>query len=353
MDTKSRQMTNFRTHFKALGDGEGDGSFEAVVAVFGNVDYQGDRIVPGAFADTLAEWKSSGEPIPVIFTHRWDDLNAHIGEVVEVEELLPGSPKLPKSLQPFGGLYVKGVLDIDEDMNARKIYKMLKRRRIKEWSFAYDIMAERPGEDGANELVKLALIEVGPTLKGANSLTTTVGVKAGESGAKAYVELDGSLEQVQAQVSAAVQTWAATEFGDAFDDEAWAYPEATFPDRVIAGVRDYREGSETHRYFVEFPYVTADDGTVTLGAGRMVEVVGTVKPKSRAKEGRRNSTSDAATLQSMHDGTVSLGATCAAPDPKSAEPPAKSEEPAKVKDEQPDRIDPLAAQLLELELSAL
>ena len=55
----------------AKADGE-TGTFEATVAVFGNVDRGGDRIMPGAFKDTLERWKASGDPIPVILrTTRW------------------------------------------------------------------------------------------------------------------------------------------------------------------------------------------------------------------------------------------------------------------------------------------
>ena len=49
--------------FKALSDQEG--TFEAIVAVFNNIDRYGDKIIPGAFADSLAEWQAKGRPIPV------------------------------------------------------------------------------------------------------------------------------------------------------------------------------------------------------------------------------------------------------------------------------------------------
>ncbi len=45
------------------------GEFEAVVAVFGNIDSYGDVIVKGAFAATLKDWSDSGDPIPVVWSH--------------------------------------------------------------------------------------------------------------------------------------------------------------------------------------------------------------------------------------------------------------------------------------------
>lgn len=152
------------SHFKAL-DTEEEGTFEAIVSVFDNVDLVGDRVVKGAFEKNLKEWKESGDPIPVIFSHQWDDLDAHVGIVTEAEER-------------DEGLYVKGQLDMDEDFAAR-LWKKMNRRSIKEFSFAYDIIREKTADDGANELIELKVIEVGPTLKGANPDTQLLGVKAG------------------------------------------------------------------------------------------------------------------------------------------------------------------------------
>jgi len=65
---------------KAAGTHEGteEGVFEAYVATY-DVDSVGDRIIPGAFAKTLDEWKASGDPIPVVWSHKSDDPEYHIG----------------------------------------------------------------------------------------------------------------------------------------------------------------------------------------------------------------------------------------------------------------------------------
>lgn len=153
------------------------GVFDAYVAVFGNVDYQGDRIIPGAFGKSLERWKASGDPIPVVFSHRWDDLDAHIGIVEEAVEVLPGSKELPAELSGLGGLRVRMVLDVDDDdaPHARRVAKLLERRSLKEFSFAYDVLDEKLADDGANDLLELELGEVGPTLKGANPATMLLG----------------------------------------------------------------------------------------------------------------------------------------------------------------------------------
>jgi HK97 family phage prohead protease len=163
--------------FKAL-PLEAEGTFEAIVSVFGNVDYAGDRILAGAFAGSLERWKSSGDPIPVVFSHQWDDLDAHVGVVLEAKELLPGDPLLVGTgLEGNGGLWIKARLDVDEDF-ARRLWKRLERRSIREFSFAYDVIDERRSSDGANDLVELDVIEVGPTLKGMNPATVLVTAKS-------------------------------------------------------------------------------------------------------------------------------------------------------------------------------
>jgi uncharacterized protein len=149
--------------FKARGDA---GEFEALVSVFGNVDIQGDRVVKGAFTKSLDNWRASGDPIPVIWSHDWGNPFAHIGTV---------DPK--NAVETDAGLRVKGQIDLNNDFGAQ-VFSLLKDRRVTEFSFAYDVVTERTASDRANELTELNLLEVGPTLKGANPETELVGVKA-------------------------------------------------------------------------------------------------------------------------------------------------------------------------------
>lgn len=160
------KRVSYPVELKALGDTNGDaGRVEALVSIFGNVDLMGDRVMPGAFEKSIGEWKSSGDPIPVVFSHEWGDLWSHIGQVDSIEE----TPK---------GLRAVYTLDIADNPAAAQTYKLLKRRTLKEHSFAYDVVNERRAKDGANELTELKLIELGPTLKGANPDTELIAVKA-------------------------------------------------------------------------------------------------------------------------------------------------------------------------------
>lgn len=202
--TTKRRTTGTAYGLKTL-VGEGAGVFEAIVSVFGNVDYAGDRVLFGAFSDSLERWKASGDPIPVLFAHQWDDLDAHVGVVLEAEELAPGDARLPPELMANGGLWVKFRLDVEEDF-AGRLAKKLERRSLREFSFAYDVIDERRAGDGANDLVTLDLIEVGPCLKGMNPATALMAqafadLKAGdraELGMKVFEDLKAMGEDEQA-----------------------------------------------------------------------------------------------------------------------------------------------------------
>ena len=156
---------SFPAQFKAVKDAP-EGIFEAIVAVFNNVDRIGDKIIPGAFKDSLAEWEAKGRPIPVIFSHQWENLDAHIGQVVKADEV-------------EGGLYVKAQLDMDEPF-AQRVWKKMKAGTLAEFSFAYDVVDAMSGKENGEyvtELRKLDLLEVGPCLVGMNPDTELLGVK--------------------------------------------------------------------------------------------------------------------------------------------------------------------------------
>jgi len=162
---RSKQMT-YGT--KVLGTAEtGDtGSVHALVSVFDNVDYHGDRVVKGAFAENLAEWRESGDPIPFIWSHQWGDPDSFVGTVD------------PEDAQETDrGLEVRAVMDLTHQQSAR-VYQLLKTRSVRQFSFAFDVLEEVEMKDepfnrwwNVYELRKLKLFECGPCLLGANEET--------------------------------------------------------------------------------------------------------------------------------------------------------------------------------------
>lgn len=166
---------------KAVGpdNGVGDMQFEGYASVFGNVDSYGDVVRKGAFADTLTEWESSDEVLPVYWGHNMMDPDANIGHIVEAHE-------------DDKGLFVRGQLD-PESPKAQTVYRLLKGRRVGDMSYSYavtdgefiDSASKADGEDGSDpggeyyEIRSLKLYEVSIVPVGANPLAEITGVKAG------------------------------------------------------------------------------------------------------------------------------------------------------------------------------
>lgn len=262
---------------------EEQGIVEAYVSVFGNVDHGGDRVLLGAFDGSLKRWDASEDVIPVIFTHKWDDIDAHVGEVLEAKEVPPGDPSLPEQIREFGGLYVKKQYDLTEE-GGRKVFKRLRKRAIKEFSFAYDTIKEKRATDGANDLIELDLIEVGPTLKGMNPLTVLAGAK---SASKAWPRLSGSFEELKDLLSANLYPSALEHLQNDDDVELsyiWGvYIEATFADRVVVSVDYVDTENDVEIIFLQFPYTIDADGNVELGEGIEVQFVATPKADPRSE----------------------------------------------------------------------
>lgn len=286
-----RLIKSHPIHFKALDAAAG--VFEAYVSVFNNVDLGGDRIVPTAFDLSIEKWKASGDPLPVIFSHNWDDLNSYLGHIDPadgLEAVLAGDDRLPPELMEFGGL--RAVLQMDTtEAPGRQAAKLLGNRTIKEFSFAYDITDEGRGDDGANELKVIDIIEAGPTLKGMNPLTQLAKAKSASAaaadpeakaaptpaGVKAWVEAPGSIEHHVEAVQAAVRAWAGELFGS---DIYTSYSEATFTDNVLAYVELWDEplGGGT---FYQLSYTITDDD-IEVSEAQAVDIELTFSPRRAA-----------------------------------------------------------------------
>lgn len=149
-----------------------EGEFTAYASVFGNKDSYGDVVLPGAFTDTLAEWKDSGNVLPLLFGHNMSDPDYNIGGVKD-------------AVEDDHGLLVTAQLDLDNP-KAVQTYRLLKGRRLSQMSFAYDVleggMAQREKSGGETEdvyeLRKLKLYEVSTVPIGANQETSILAVKA-------------------------------------------------------------------------------------------------------------------------------------------------------------------------------
>ena len=159
------QQKSVRAKFQIKADAQDapNGEVTALVSVFGNEDLVGDRMVKGAFAKSLNAIKDAGRSIPFVWSHQWSDPNAYIGKVLDAEET-------------DDGLLVRASLF--DTATAQHIKTLLKEGVVTEFSFAYDVIKQRAGKDGVNELTEVHILEAGPTLKGANPATQLVNVRS-------------------------------------------------------------------------------------------------------------------------------------------------------------------------------
>lgn len=139
------------------------GTVEAIVSVFGNVDYVGDRVMPGAFSKTLENYAASGRNIPFVWSHDYDTPESYIGKVVEAEETSEG---------------LKVRAELFDTPRAQVVRELLVNRVVSEFSFAYEVIGSEKASDGYTNLTELNLLECGPTLRGANPMTRLLDAKA-------------------------------------------------------------------------------------------------------------------------------------------------------------------------------
>lgn len=174
------------------------GTFSAVVAAYGNVDRMGDRIVEGAFDVTLAEWQKKGEPIPIILAHDWNNPFAHIGYV---------DPIKMKSMPGVGLVVEEGHLDIEDNPTAAQVYKLMERKQLAQFSFGYTIPkgGMTKALDGAFDLKRLNLVEVGPCLRGVNDKTELLSIKAQLDAEERELTIEERMSRLEARFEAEVE----------------------------------------------------------------------------------------------------------------------------------------------------
>lgn len=226
------QTKSARASFKAVSDAP-VGTFEAIVSVFGNVDLGGDRVIKGAFAKTLSDWEASGDPIPVIWSHEWDDPQSHIGYVIQAEEREEG-------------LYVKALLDVDNNDRAAYVARLLKERRVREFSFGYFTRGVEDVKDpefgNVREITEIDLFEVGPTLLGMNPNTVLIEAASASAGLTARNATDEEGKAADAKaISVPAYVSANAERGLKYLDEG--YGGDGLVDATIRAARDMAAGS--------------------------------------------------------------------------------------------------------------
>lgn len=160
-------------------DGGSQGVVEAYCSVFNNIDYAGEIIRPGFFADTIAAANTGGKSLPkVLWSHNvWDQ---PVGVTKEAEEVLPYDARLPASIQQLGGLRVVGQFNMDTQLG-RDTFSNIKMGALDQYSIGYYVLVDSYNrETGVVELLKGEWLEWSPVNFAANDATLTVDAKQQE-----------------------------------------------------------------------------------------------------------------------------------------------------------------------------
>lgn len=144
MKTKdaSLKTRDFALRIKAVED---DGVFSGYGSVFGVVDTYNEIVAVGAFAESLAEIKSTGRPLPALWQHRADQPLGIYTALVEDEK----------------GLFVEGKLLKDAVRQATEAHALMKAGAVSGLSIGYYVRESSFDEKtNIRTLTKLDLVEV-------------------------------------------------------------------------------------------------------------------------------------------------------------------------------------------------
>jgi HK97 family phage prohead protease len=166
--------------------GASPGELEGYASVFGNVDADGDVVLPGAFRKTLADWSRSKQPLPLIADHELTTAGV-IGSVKQAKE-------------DGVGLWVRA--GFSSDPKAQSVRTKMIEGHLKGMSFTYQAVKHYMGQvagKSARFLQELKLFEATVTPFPMNELATAA-AKAAMSSASindlpdsafAYIEPGG------------------------------------------------------------------------------------------------------------------------------------------------------------------
>ena len=155
-----------------------EGVVELIAAVTGIQDEVGDIISAGAFTRTLRERRPK-----VCANHRWD---APIGRVLDIKELLPGDPRLPRTAgdgrawpRAAGALVCIAQLNMATKAG-REAFEVIRFFGPAESAFSIGYKVTPGGathRGGVRHITDLDLFEISAVLHGANRYATLLSVK--------------------------------------------------------------------------------------------------------------------------------------------------------------------------------
>lgn len=150
---------SFNLEIKAVQE---DGFFSGYGAVFGNIDWYNDVILPGAFTASLAKWRAKNKMPPVLWNHNDSEPIGVYTNIYEDEK----------------GLFVEGKLLVDDVPRAKSTHALLKAGAIDGLSIGYSTKKANQQGNGVRELVEVDLGEISIVTQPANERSIITSVKS-------------------------------------------------------------------------------------------------------------------------------------------------------------------------------
>ena len=139
------------------------GEFTAIAAAY-SVDRGKERIVPGAFKNTIDYWQSAEKMIPL----HWDHESSPESIIGVVD---------PASMSETGhGFEVSGRLDLEGSAMAKEAWRSMKANAVA-LSFGYMVTEGGEGKDGIYEIKEIDLFEISVTPSPMNPDTRFIDLK--------------------------------------------------------------------------------------------------------------------------------------------------------------------------------
>ena len=138
------------------------GRFEGYASVFAVTDSASDRVMPGAFAKSLASWQQQGRQPPLLWQH---DQSQPIGAWRELRE-------------DKHGLYAQGELFVNDIARAKEAYCLLREKVVNGLSIGYRVkQSTRDQKTGIRLLSEVELLEISMVTFPANDAARVLRVK--------------------------------------------------------------------------------------------------------------------------------------------------------------------------------
>lgn len=151
-------VKNFTFNVKSVDD---VGTFEGILSAYDVTDRVGDRVIKGAFTESIKEF---GSRRPLLFSHRQDEPVGSV-ELVDTET----------------SLNVKGRFNLAVN-RAREVYELMRAGDLDSMSIGYTVKDSRYASDGVRELTAIELLEASIVAVPANPSCVITSVKTAQSG---------------------------------------------------------------------------------------------------------------------------------------------------------------------------